>query len=1216
MSKSRLAILAMLVAGLAATTAGCKKKEDIKAELGEAKVLGVTEQERSWADAEVNKLWSDLDVAERVKAFGPKGEELNFYRDLVVLTRHGHRLAGYGSEPTTKPFGDKQVEAFADQPGSLFAGHYIANRLRAMGVEIVLTQQFSVAQSINTKCTLLVGGAEYGLADGFHVMQPNHLQGVVTPERDENREIEEGLTGETLYAGGGKLAEYDRSAKDRIVVLDYAAGDRWLPAFAMGAKAVIFVGSDDPAPLPHHHLNFPANLPRFYVTRELAEKLKLNSRTDSPIVTVMAECRWEARQCRNVIGVIRGSKPRFADKDGKEKDKDEAILLAAPLDSLSEVPMLSPGARGAANCAALLKLAEELQRNRPRRDIIVAFLDGDVCNHAGARAFYGSLYRARAKKPGPTTLDKRMLMLIGKEDGERKYISNIQAVLPEIEASVEQCRRGGGDSPGGKKIDTDTNKLKGYKDTIRYLEKEAKALAGNVKDDLYLVRSEKVHLGNLVSDLTKKKERLAKASAGSKARSKLGTDSVVAEIERTIAKDRERIAALLVEIAELEAIERPAWSKVQRALNREKYPDFADDEDIEQGINDYKNIVSEEGVSEDKKLLPKAERDEILRRFEQDKEEWKRRIKKGPIKYYQKLLDETNRVLKTRRKAIARLAEEAQQGRVLIEALGAKKTLIVLHLSVNLGDECPRWTFIHGNDSRDVHKSKDNPGTYAGGIFRVIRNMAAEAEAAGEMRLFESRTVEGIGAARRYASGLFAHSGSVAGMFGVPNLSLMTPLGRRIRDGQPCDVLRRRGPDGNEQAVLNVGNMITPLGEIAQAVGKLADAKKMSRAGGIDPQVNYSEFAFKNGRYSGGRVQQISGASPTADRPARGAFVAVLRKPGKVWEGARIDKTPVGFRPYCIVKSDINGNFEIPPLSANYYGAKLIVGAICDDHGLIRYISNAATSQTNQPLNKVNTVLFRCIGVTMVGFGYDRGAVGTQALRAESTAPLNAGKSLVAESRNVLSVYIREPAYKLKLFNKEGMVVLGNTFEDVEKMDPMVGIGLPIDPFQHWPVYDITPGDLGTLDKSRLFLLKKHDIDEPSLVKLHVEATEIRDQAKELPPQDIQRQMGRNAGAAAIFRSLYNPLLTVLNDLVLAVVLLLLLTIPFAYSIERLLVGTPHIYRQIGWFAMFFLVTFALLYVVKGQARRLTPPQPAAQQHRQDCTVPQALQRPLARCRQ
>ncbi|MHC4981638.1 MAG: ABC transporter permease [Planctomycetota bacterium] len=53
-----------------------------------------------------------------------------------------------------------------------------------------------------------------------------------------------------------------------------------------------------------------------------------------------------------------------------------------------------------------------------------------------------------------------------------------------------------------------------------------------------------------------------------------------------------------------------------------------------------------------------------------------------------------------------------------------------------------------------------------------------------------------------------------------------------------------------------------------------------------------------------------------------------------------------------------------------------------------------------------------------------------------------------------------------------------------------------------------------------------------------------------------------------------------MDDLVRAVVLLLLMAIPFAYALERLLIGSPYIYRQIGWFALFFILTFAVLYFV------------------------------------
>src|SRR5437868_12879755 len=53
-----------------------------------------------------------------------------------------------------------------------------------------------------------------------------------------------------------------------------------------------------------------------------------------------------------------------------------------------------------------------------------------------------------------------------------------------------------------------------------------------------------------------------------------------------------------------------------------------------------------------------------------------------------------------------------------------------------------------------------------------------------------------------------------------------------------------------------------------------------------------------------------------------------------------------------------------------------------------------------------------------------------------------------------------------------------------------------------------------------------------------------------------------------------------MNDVIQAVIFLLILTIPFAFSLERLLIGSPNIYRQIGGFGFFFLITFLILYFI------------------------------------
>ena len=279
----------------------------------------------------------------------------DFRRDLEALTSGPQRLAGR-------------------EDGSRAASRYVEGRLRAMGVTELYVQEFPVQQPRMRECALESGGERYPL----FAMRPNLLQASVTPAA--------GLSGETVYLGRGTLADFSAQAlKGRLAVMDFDCGEEWLKAFAYGAQAVLFVEQPGRPAQPLHHVRVPANLPRFYVPVDVAAKLAL---TNAPRqVCVRAACEWEALRGRSVIGVIRG-RPASGGQGPRE-----AIMLAAPLDAYSEVPDLSAGASEAAQAAALLHLAQRLCQVRPGRDVVLAFFDGQSLGHAGARVFYGSLYR-------------------------------------------------------------------------------------------------------------------------------------------------------------------------------------------------------------------------------------------------------------------------------------------------------------------------------------------------------------------------------------------------------------------------------------------------------------------------------------------------------------------------------------------------------------------------------------------------------------------------------------------------------------------------------------------------------------------------------------------------------------------------------------------------------------------------------------------------------
>jgi len=180
----------------------------------------------------------------------------------------------------------------------------------------------------------------------------------------------------------------------------------------------------------------------------------------------------------------------------------------------------------------------------------------------------------------------------------------------------------------------------------------------------------------------------------------------------------------------------------------------------------------------------------------------------------------------------------------------------------------------------------------------------------------------------------------------------------------------------------------------------------------------------------------------------------------------------------------------------------------------------------------------------------------------------------------------------MKLFNRAGLVVLDNDTSE----DGYRGTGIALDDeFDHPIPSRTTAHDLRTLNQYRLDLLRKNRINQESLELLNAQAKDLAEDALAAAPGGktpgtTDKYYGDLEAAGAYARRAYGPLVGVMNDLVTAVVLLLLLAMPFAYAIERLVIGTPHIYRQIGWFILFFLITFGLLFLVNPAFRIAATP--------------------------
>jgi len=1187
MSNAGFRHLALAAAVLGAICAGCSKTEEQQKAEQKARLASmtpVTEKQAGAAKARVEDAWKQ--VRDKVQAaYGPSKDDLTFYLDLAVLTRHPHRLAGYGGGLQSRQTATEASAGEADAPGSIFAANYVANRLMAMGFQYVETQDFPVVQPVTIQCELLVDGKSYTI----EAARPNILQAPVTPA--------EGIVGQTVYVGKGEVASYGNNfVKDKIVVLDFNCQDNWLNAFAFGARAVLFVEGDEPASKAYHHINMPANLPRFYAPKDLAARLDLTGKQQE--VKILAACEWREMKGRNVITVVRGTDPKFA-----ADRPDQAIVLAAPLDSLSEVPTLSPGARDAANCAALLAIAEHMKNNPPKRDIIICFFDAQAENHLGAMAFYGSLYRRMAgRELADKTIEERLVRL----DEERRYRQQMKDIVDRI-APLAECQ-GQLAKLAGRKADLAAEKedmlakqasgqAAGAAGRLAAIDAEAAEVDGKIAEMDAKAASPEMAQIALFSPETRQMPRHSNAVRFLREEAK-NFDSDILDKLRPMRVDNKdlgsgrgtterRIAATNQNIAELEA----QAASLEAELKGQ--PEGA--QQHAQKAQELESLKLQ--AARGRQDLEKLSKQRLLEERDMGwnyviRDLFKEKLTDGTRARFARLVVEARKVLANRLGELDDLTARADKDLVLRNSFGPDRNDIVLHVSVNLGDARSAWTFIHGDSS--APQNDDRTGNYSA-VFRVMRNIyKASSETAAN---FDARAVSESYDNRLFCPALYTDSSATASVLAIHNLSAMTVLDGLARQGLPNDTL----------GALDAGKLRAQAAELAPFLREMANHASLNLTPQFRTPALYTESDWSSNKPTGPSVKQAGAGSAMPDRPVRDAIVAIMRYSSSgPWVPGDLRETPPGFVVPIVLKTNTNGVFEVAPYSShknNYqsprtFAASFDMTAVGNDEipdtyatrGLIDSVVDSATLATESgQLGSKAIHLFKTRCKTLVGFGYDRGSIQTVTMRAQSTAKFRNDRHLLCELGNVLTLYASYEEEGMKVFCKTGAVLLNN--EPTKDEHKGKGVSLA-DPYEHPIVVEGSARDLLMLNSYRLKLLRNSRINHESLERLNGEAADLRADAegRMVRGDDGQSvvslkspwaQLAGDLGAsAAVSRRAYNPLKGVMNDLITAVVLLLLLAMPFAYALERLIIGSPHIYRQITWFALFFLATFAVLYMV------------------------------------
>ncbi len=991
-------------------------------------------------------------------------DEATFKADLDALTRLPHRLAG--------------------TPEGRAAADYIDARLRAIdGVEVYHVDM-PVWQTHVDICELQVGDTTIAL----HPLRPNLIVPPVTADDD-------GLTAPMIYVGRGTPEDYgDRSAEGAIVVLDYDCHEHWERAFALGARAVIFIGSDA-TPLYPKHTGAPANYPRFFASPGLLAQIDL--RRDHARARLLSRVTWKPANGRNVLAVIPGTQPDFVE------NRPQMMVLAAPYDSFGVVPTLAPGARGAANVASLLQTVRALAVNRPKRDVLVMFLDNNARFYQGARYVYDAL----TLKADDVQTHQKM-----HADEHRFRTSMADMIRP-------------------------ADRFAPADDIIR------DASYAYLYAQAYFVHSD------------------------------LKQEQVRRRIERETFKNKDpgQFESLLPAIAAADH-EILQWDNLRRVLH------YRTLDELRQVMRD---IVSTAATADQKtrdEWARVVHRQGIREGFEGLEETGDPTAASAEAATYLKAIDHLLAVTVSRLEA--RLAElddllVQDEQRKAINARVGNRT-IVLHVDYNFGDAGPTWGVVVGNRNnaiygfRNVGASSDTPGYYG----RVLGAFREAAHALAENSGLNADTLKDTSMGGQFAPGVFATTGFVAGTFGLYNVSLMTGYDARLRDGHPSDTVDAL----DWRAVYRQGAAATPM------LFALSDGRDISLPRQFSDQSRAKRIDWAGERSSGDYAALRVTGSLSEDRPAFGAVMAMW--PGldarRIW--TTIDRYGAlpSFDPIVLERVDVNGRFQTIGVQKEIFNNVNTIGGIFDDAGRVTAISTQKTL-TRGMTAAARVELFLGEGYSLAAMPGQRAATDLfKILRAASDSPLPSARSLVGQNGNFSFFYISRQDInigvdRVKIFQPEGPVLV-----NASKTAPAgTGIELTVLAAQP-PLAEPTASDLWSINEMRLNMLRTRGVTSEDLELLHRRAHRAMQQAQAAGDDTLTSSVrkARLVQSAALSRAVYKPLRQSMDDLVHAIVVLLLLAIPFAFAVERLLFCATSIYGRLLGFTAAFLVTFGLLYTM------------------------------------
>ncbi len=423
--------------------------------------------------------------------------------------------------------------------------------------------------------------------------------------------------------------------------------------------------------------------------------------------------------------------------------------------------------------------------------------------------------------------------------------------------------------------------------------------------------------------------------------------------------------------------------------------------------------------------------------------------------------------------------------------------------------------------------------------------------------------------------------------WGIPSMSFISLDDLRLYRDTPADTFDK---------ILSFRSVLQQLNSVRTLLWQAIKDPKFS---------NNSDHKPSRITLSGQTVSPSPG-QPVPDLP-RGGFLATyysvtrddLRIPAIKWEDYCI-----GTRRTEVQPTDADGNYRFEAmwrLALDQQRVAINAFEIQADTGKVIATSDLGTqagdiqiyaNYLNRDPDPLRSLVFNCAEFSLAGL-YDPRYL--QDLN--DVLPLDARRNADPQKFNLLiqnqllAGYV-EASSKLYLLFRYGRV--GNRLILVNMQKPTaeqisssagadeLGRGFTTDQLNHIGLLSlVTAKDFWRIDDLRLSKYAKAGVRSDLIDGLHKQAGEQIKQASELAKSDKadgQAVVTNANGAWANEARVYSAAQEMANDVIHAAIFLLLLLVPFSFCMERLIFGTPNVYKQIGGIAAIFAVMTAALW--------------------------------------